>query len=231
MPTPAEIINMAASLQNDTAQTIYTDEACLPYLNMALDELQEIMEENNIPVTNEVSAVINVPVGTTVIGFATAPALPAGLIEIQQVWESNDGGDTWLPMTRKEFIPHNIEELELSSFGLFAWIDNEIHVPPATQIIALKLDYIKSIFDTPIQLDDVDVDLGVRFKNIKNYLGYATATLCSMFIGENETRAAALNTKASEALERTLNIPTKGRQMIAIRRRPFRASYKSRGWF
>ena len=231
MPTPAEIINMVAALQNDTAQTVYTEANCLPYLNMALDELQEIMEENSIPVTNEVSGILTIPVGVTEVTFTSVPSLPSNLIEIQQIWESNDGGVTWTPMVRKEFIPHNIEEVEISAFGVFTWMDNEIHFPAATTIIMLKLDYIKSIFDTPIEIADIDVDLGVRLKNIKTYLGYATAVLCSMFIGENETRAAALNLKAQEALERTLNIPTKGRQAILTRRRPFRSSYKSRGWF
>jgi hypothetical protein len=231
MPTPAEIINMVASLQNDTAQQQYTEDAVLPYLNMAMRELQEIFEENNIPVTNQVSSILTVPAGTVIIGFTTVPALPANLIEIQQVWESNDDGNTWIPMVRKEFIPHNLEEIEISSFGMFAWINNEIRVPPATGIIQLKLDYIQSIFNLPIEIDDVDVELGIRFMNLTTYLGYATGALCSMFIGENETRAEAQNGKAKIALERALNIPTKGRQAISTRRRPFRANYKTRGWF
>jgi hypothetical protein len=197
MPTPAEIIDMVASLQNDTAQTEYTDEAVLPYLNMALDELQELMQENNIPVTNQVSPVINVPVGITTIGFGTIPGLPAALVEIQQVWESNDGGNTWTSMTRKEFIPHNLEEIDLSSFGLWTWMGNAIVVPPATTVISLKIDCIVKVFATPIELADINTDLGIQFINIKTYLGYATAVLCSMFIGENETRATALNMKAT----------------------------------
>ena len=38
---------MAASLQNDTAQSDYTDNAVLPYVNMAMNELQELFEQNN----------------------------------------------------------------------------------------------------------------------------------------------------------------------------------------
>ena len=41
MPKPSEIIDMVASLQNDTAQSDYTDAAVLPYMNMALRDLQE----------------------------------------------------------------------------------------------------------------------------------------------------------------------------------------------
>lgn len=239
MPTPAEIISAVAALQNDTARTSYTNDACLPYLNLALDELQEIFEENNIPVTNEVSAELTVDPATdtvtngqVIIAFVgTLPLLPSNLIEIQEVWESNDGGNTWIPMHKKDFIPHNLEELQLSSFGIWAWVDNEIHLPPATTPIILKLDYIKSIFATPITMPNIDTDLGVAFKNIKTYLSYKTAAICSMYIGENETRAQVLNMQADQALERALNIPIKGRQAIVTRRRPFRASYKSRGWY
>ena len=239
MPTPAQIIDMVASLQNDTQQQEYTDEACLPYLNIALDELQELFEENNIPLTNEDSAPLTVDSSTAtvtdnqvIIAFSgTLPLLPANLVEIQQIWESNDNGNTWIPMSKKDFIPHSIETLQLSSFGEWAWVNNEIHLPPATSVILLKLDYIKSIFNTPIGIEDINIDLGESFKNIKTHLGYATAALCSMFIGENETRAAALKGKADEAIERALNIPIKGRQAITTRRRPFRASYKSRGWY
>jgi len=229
MPSPAEIIDMVASLQNDSAQTRYTDDACLPYLNMALDELQEIFEENNIPVTNEKSSVLVIPAGTTVIAFDTVPALPEDLIEIQKLWESSNGGDNWTPMNKVDFIPNYLTGVQLALFGVWAWMDNEIHVPAATGDVDLKLDYIKSIFPTPILMENIDQDLGVKFKNIKTYLGYATAALCSMFIGENETRAGALNGLAQVALERALNIPTKGAQAIMTRRRPFRASYKMRG--
>jgi len=230
MPTPAQIIDMAAALQNDAAQTVYTDEACLPYLNMALDELQEVMEENNIPLTNEVSSILSITAGTTIIAFTgTTPTLPSNLIEIQQLWEKPAGSsDPFIPMQRMEFVPLYMNGQTYSNFMLWAWVDNEIHLPTVNRDIDLKLDFIKSVFPTPLQMSDVDVEMGLKFKNIKTYLGYKTASLCSMYIGVNETRAMTLNSQAETALERALNIPTKGKQAIATRRRPFRASYKSR---
>ena len=56
MPKPSEIVSSVASLMNDTAQTLYTNAAVLPYLNLALDDLQEIFQHNNVPVTNEMTA-------------------------------------------------------------------------------------------------------------------------------------------------------------------------------
>ena len=214
---------MVASLQNDTAQSVYTDAACLPYLNIALDELQEYFELNNIPVTNDVSAVLNVLLGTSVISFTSSPALPSDLIEIQRLWESPEGENAYVPMTRKEFIPHNLETgTAINRFGVWAWVEQQIKLIAANVDIDLKLDYIKSIFATPIAIGAVGVDLPII--NCKTFLGYRTAALCAHFIGANKTRADELNGFATIALDRTLGIATKGRQSIQTRRRPFRRS-------
>jgi hypothetical protein len=232
MPTPAEIIDMAASLQNDTAQTLYTDDACLPYLNMALDELQEIFEQNNIPVTNITSAVITIPAsalpGITVIGYTTVPALPTNLTEIQRLWERLINSDPFVPMTKVEFLPHYLEQQLVTQLQFWAWIGNSIQMLNSNQDNQIKLDYITSIFPTPLTMASITTDLGVQFKNIKTYLGYKTGALCSMYVGANETRAATLQMQADDALSRTLGISIKGRQSINTRRRPFRASYKRR---
>lgn len=228
MPKPNEIIDMVASLQNDTAQTVYTDAAVLPYFNMALRDLQEEFELNNIPVTNEVSSSLNVPLNTTVIAFtSTTPTLPSNLIEIQRVWESDEGQNVWTPMFKREFIPHYIEGVNVTKFGIWAWMDNEIHLPSSIQDNDLKLDYTKSIFST-IAIAAIDTEMGIKFQNVFSYLGYRTAALCSLFIGENETRAMALQGEAGQALYKSMGISVKGKQSIMVRRRPFRASYKGR---
>ena len=227
MATPSEIIDMVASLQNDTAQTEYTDAAVLPYLNMALDDLQETFELNNIPTTNKTSALINVTAGIDAIGFSTTPALPTGLIEIQQLWESPEGLNQWTKITKNTFIPHYLEDgTTISQFLIWAWVDQQIKLIAANADIDIKLDYIQSIFSTPILIGQIATDIPII--NIKSYLGYKTAALCSMFIGENETRAMMLSGLADSALSKTLGIAIKGTQTIPIRRRPFRASFKRR---
>ena len=228
MPTPSQIIDMAASLMNDTNQSLYTDAACLPYLNMALNELQENFELNNIPITNDTSTTLNVPLGTSVIGAATTPPLPTDLIEIQQLWESPEGLNQWIPMTRKEFLPHNLESVIVSNFGIWAWIEQEIKLIAANVDIDLKIDYVKYLFSTPIVIGAIATNLPVM--NSISFLGYRTAALCSQFIGENPTRAVELNRLAQDSLDRSIGISTKGKQSITTRRKPFMAGYKSRGY-
>jgi hypothetical protein len=228
MPTPAEIISRASSLQNDTAQQEYTAENVLPYFNMALDMLQEEFELNDIPVVFEESATLTVPASTTKIAFeGTIPTLPSNLIEIKAIYESLNGQNVWVgPLTKQLFISPAMSNPQVTNFGIWAWVDNAIQVPSSTQINDLRLDYIKSIF-ADVGINAIDIELGVRFKNCKSYLSFTTAALCSMFIGENETRAAVLSGQAAAALSRSMGISVKGKQGISIRRRPFRASYKS----
>ena len=224
---PSEIIDMSASLMNDTAQSLYTDATCLPYLNMALDELQELYELNNIPITDAVSSVLDVPIATIRIAYiGTLPTLPPDLIEIRQLWESDDGTDQFIPMAKKDFIPHNLEGIQRSSFGIWSWIGNEIRLLPCVTIKNLKLDYIRTLFLTPLLITQIEIDIPI--KGIKSYLGYRTGALCAEFIGENKTRADDLNGFATMALDRALGINVKGKQAMTIRRKPFMASFKAR---
>jgi hypothetical protein len=228
MPKPSEIITTVAGLMNDSAQVVYTNSVCLPYLNLSLDELQELYELNGIPTTNETSAAIKILKGIDKLGFDTNPALPSDLIEIQQLWESPAGLNQWTPVVKRETIPHYLEDnTTISQFLLWAWEHGRIRLIAANSDNDLKIDYTASLFNTPILIKDINVNL--PFTNVKTYLEYKTAALCAMFIAENESRAMSLDSLTGSALSRALGIPIKGMQSIVTRRRPFRQSFKSRG--
>lgn len=229
MPTPSTVMTMAAALMNDTARVTYTDAVQLPYFDIALRDLDEIFQLNNIPVTNQVSAILTpLTAGTTVVSFSSSPALPSDLVEIQQLYERSTGIIPWIPMDRVEFLPLGREDQNITQFLIWAWIDQEIRLIEATASIDLKMDYIQAIFTTPTDIANIDVDIPVI--NITQYLGFHTASLCSMFIGSNETRAKTLENQAQQALDRELGIPIKGRQAITTRRQPFMGSYRRRGY-
>jgi hypothetical protein len=227
--TYKDVLEMSSALQNDTAQSVYTNTAQLPYLKMALLELQERMQEANLPVTNAGSAEITITAGVTELSFGTVPKLPADFIEPRELWESNDGGNNFNRMGRRDFIPQYLEDTdgEISSFGIYAWQGNVIRFPPATTDIIVKLDYIKTIFPPSLVIGQITDFIPVL--TAEQFLGYKTGALCAMFVGENEDRATALNDLAEEAIHRSLNIPTKGTQAMQTRRLPFRAGFKSRG--
>jgi hypothetical protein len=225
--TAGQVMDKAASLLNDTAKQNYTYTVQLPYLQMALQDLRKLLELNNSPVTNEVSSVINCPIGTDSISYDNSPnpELPDNLIEIQQLWERAEGTDPWVPMTRVEFLPHYYEGVLINQFLIWTWQDNQIRLIPANTDNDIKIDYVKSLFN---DVEDENSELSII--NADSYLQFRTAALCAEYIGENPTRALSLNLQARDAFDILIGIDNKGRQAIMTRRRPFRAAWKNRGW-
>lgn len=216
----------SAALLNDTERAEYNDDVLLPYLNIARTELQEVFALDNIPVTNKTSATIMVPAGTTEIGFETTPALPSDLVEIQELFESPTGQETWMSMTRKAFLTdQNPGNAELSYFLVWAWKDQKIQVLSAIVDIDIKLDYIQSLFST-ITKKQLETENSIINSDL--YFQFRVAGLAAEYIMQDTDRADRLNNNAMTALDRSLGISVKGRQAIFTRRRPFRAAYKRR---
>ena len=223
----------SAALLNDQSQEKFTNTVMLPYLNIARNELQEMFELNNIPVTKKTSAIIVVPAGTVEVIITPAipappiPYYPSDLIEIERLWESSTGQNNWIPVTKKDYLTQSsLANTQLSIFGVWAWIDQKIQVLAANTAIDLKIDYIKSLFLT-LAIGDVSGTNSIM--NTDTFLQYRVAGLVSEFIDENIQRANSLNSLSLMALERSLGISTKGRQSIVTGRKPFRSSWKRRG--
>lgn len=230
--TAATIMNQAASLMNDAPRAVYTYPIQIPYLNMALQELQEYFELNNIPATDTITSdPITVLAGQKAIGFAPVPPivltpyLPDDLIEPKVVWERQFENDPYVPMSRLDFLPRYMEGVEIPQFIFFTWQSQEIRVLAANQDNQIKIDYIRNLFQPFV--DETDE---VSIVNTATFLEYRTAGLLAQFCAENPTRAASLNNDAVLGLDRSIGIGTKGRQAINIRHRPFRSGYKRQNY-
>lgn len=222
--TYKEILSFSASALNDQRRAVYTDIVLLPYLNMSLVELSEIFEQNSVPATEELSDVINVPAGTEFLDFTTTPSLPLGLVEIQDVWESDEGLDSFSPMDRRHSLsPKNTDQL--SSFSVWSWAGGGLNLYPVIGDKDLKLSYIRTLFPV-LNISNVNDDLFIA--NAATFLWYRTAGLAAEFIGENKTRADSCNNNAILALDRSLGISTKSKQTIVYRKRPFRSNFRGR---
>lgn len=222
MPTSAgSVMNLAAALLNDRAKQKYTYAVQLDYLKIALMELSELLELSNIPVTNEVSAVLTVPQGTTQIGYATVPALPAALTELVNVHESDFATKDFYRISPVDFLPAHLFGTTNHNFGIYAWRNNFIELPLANGIKYLKLDYIQSLKNNV-----VDENSMIGITNGESFLHYRTAGLCAWFVDENKERADVLNNDATLAIERATGIAVKGKQNLTTRRRPFRSSFR-----
>lgn len=230
--TAGQIFDSSAALLNDAQKSIFTNDAQLPYLKIACDELQELCELYNIPVSNKTSAVIAIPAGANKVVSVDNPnpslvKYPSDLIDIQMISERQTGtGDPFQPMQRFEFVPHWWETSPATpDLEAWVWIDQEIQFNDqgATADNDIKLDYIKTLFPQAITENSV-----IGIINSKTFLSYRTAALCALYIGENESRAQGLDGQAVMALDRLLGIGIKGKQAINTRRRPFMSNYRSR---
>jgi hypothetical protein len=221
--TAGDVMNRAASLLNDTDKSTYTYVVQLPYLNTALDELAGQLEANNISYTNKETADLAVVAGVSELTSATTPAIPSDLVEIQSITErAKDSEDTHIPMVRCEFLPDRESDRFL---GHFAWQGQALKFIAPTEDREIRIEYIAN----PLSAATGESST-ISLINAKNFLAFRTASLCAMYIGENPTRASALDNDAKAQLDYLIRISVKGNQSIPTRRRPFRALFKARGW-
>lgn len=220
-------MNRSAALMNDVNRTVYTYAIQIPYLNTALQELQEIYEQNSVSVTQLASAVIQVDAGETEIEFNVSPLpeLPDDFIEPVELWERLRDTDPFIPMRRLSYLPHQLEGVLGSAFIYFVWQNNKIIFLESNQDNDIKIDYIRQLFSqVTVETDEILVI------NAATFLQFRTASLLAEYVEENDPRASNLRGDAELALDRALGIGSKSKQSIFTRRRPFRQSYKGSGW-
>lgn len=215
-----QVMQDAAALLNDAARTNFTNENMLPYLNMAIRELREFCQQNNVAITNVTTDEYVIEAGVKDIGGPTGPALPQDLIEIRQILERQDGTEfDFVPMVRTEFLPPT--QVQTAWLTWWAWNNQYIQFIGATGDQQLRIEYISE------GIPEINSpDQYIKMINAQSFLQYRTAALVSHFVGENESRAEALNQTAQLAADRFIQTNVKGKQAIATRRRPFMMSYK-----
>jgi hypothetical protein len=213
-----QVMDTVAPLLNDPDKTDYTYITMLPYLNLAIGELNELLEESNVGVTNEVSPVYIVRAGNNIL---TNP--PHDMIEIQEIGERQLGDKgPFIPLPRREFL----DSLPVSnSLSFWTWSRQEIKFNAANTDREVQLKYTRRPFWGAQNDKSIIGTVSAHM-----FLTYKTAALCAQFVGENETRAAILQAQAERAFERILGISNKGKQQIMTRHRPFRAGYKAGGY-
>lgn len=229
----SDVLDLTASLMNDTAKQKFTYAAMLPYFNMALQDLQLKLELNEVGVSEQTAAAVTVTKGVTsiVASSTTLPTYPADLVEIQQLWERLAGSnDPFVPMFKRDFLPHYLDNIQTDCLVYWTWLNQEIQMIGATTDREVKIDYIKQYFANSVSTTTAAVDV----INARTFLMYRTAGLCAQYIGENATRAEALNNDAwgpdheSGAMGDLLAINIKGKQDVQVRRKPFLSGYKMR---
>jgi hypothetical protein len=227
MPLPVkagDIFDKARFFLNDTEGAVFTDTVLLPALQIAAEDLRLECEDNNIPYTNVTSEIISVPAGTVNIGGTDGPALPTDLVEIIEMYERIAGtNNDFVMMKRRNFLPKT--EFQTTYLEVYTWQKQQVHFIGATGDIEVKIDYVGNTINA---INNANSEV-LLFNSI-SFLWFRTAALAANYIGENETRSTQLNSEAARCIETMENIGIKNQQSMPVRRRPFMASYRQRGW-
>lgn len=218
--TAGLIMDRSAAFLNDAAKTQFTYAIQIPFLNAAIDELQEGMQLNSVHYVNQMAPIIVVTAGVFTISFVTTPALPANLIAPQGIQERLAGSCTpFTMMTKQEFLIY--DQPQQQSLNVWTWQNQVLNFVGALTDREILVDYVATFL--PIVTASTDV---LTLFNCESFLAFRTAGLQAILVGENKTRADELNQFADMALERFLRINSKGNTAIIMPRKPYVGVFK-----
>ena len=225
--TAASVMDDAAALLNDVNKTSFTYVVQIPYLNIALKELRKHFELSNLSITDQTNTTpIILAAAVTELSFTSTPALPANLVDIRKAWQRPTGsGQQYVPLPRIDGLPMEMNGIAINTLYGYVWEDQKMKFLPANVNTDIVLEYIQELF--PIIALSTDT---INCRNGDSYLAARTAALIAKYVSEDDMRSQELNTTASIALDEVLGIGAKGKQQMVTRRRPFRQSFKSRGY-
>lgn len=185
--TAAEISQQAAKVYlNDSAQSTWTDAVLLPCVIQSSEELEKLLIANDIPVIKDVSIVIAVAIAAVVI------SLPTDLLEPLALSERTSGSsDKFKEVKEVDFLDPNLTTE--STVIQWAWYDQQIHINAPTTARECLLKYHKSL--TAITATSSIVEL----PRAKNFMSARTAQLAARNLGNNPTKADAMQPDINEA--------------------------------
>lgn len=204
----SEPLAEAKVLLNDQAGTVYTDVALLPLMQKAYRELQIKFLRNGLKTAQETSAPIIVPPMT--FELADGALLPTNFLYAIELKERGTDSEPWQDMIEKAWEP-----TIMPGTTLLYWVEREdrIKFVGATTQRQVLLRYAKGL--TPLTGPGSPIEI----LNSSTFLAARCAALSAAVIGENYTRAEALNGDAKSAMHELLGTKVNARQSLPVRRR------------
>lgn len=210
--TASEVMDDAAVLLNDAAQTLYNYTVQLPFIKMVMRDLEQELQlaGSSLDIIDETA--IAVGIGDTAL------ALPANFFMPLSLQEKGAADTTYSPMFEKR----SLVDLRLTAGKTLQYWDfshNSVQFIGATEARTVKMTYYRLLTEI-VDEDSLPDVIGAR-----NLLAYRTAAMCAQYIGRDLDRATLLNSDAAASLERLTALTVKNNQGLRTRRRPFRIKY------
>jgi hypothetical protein len=217
MSVVSDVLDESRVLLNDVGATRFTNAILLPIFKKVYLELQRKLIRTNVPLHKEISGTILVTSpATSIPPGGGAGQMPADLllpIKLEEATVAPDPTGTWVEMTERDWEP---DEAKQSTLDLWVWREQEIKLRGATVNRYVRIYYIKSLAAITAVANTVAIDFS------EQYLAAATAAVAAFVIGQNPSRAEALQSNAENDLEELMAYHTKQLQGLRVRRRAFR---------
>lgn len=217
-PTAGFITALAQSLLNDAAGDYWSFNLLLPFLQLAFDDLSQELELNEVPITKEITSVLNLAPNTQVIGFGTMPALPENFIEPISIDERLSGQTDadWIPMDEVQMPVTDVPSTYLNCWW---WDGIQINLLGSTSTEDIRLRYTGGLYKPQSQSSYI----GIR--GVENYLAEQTAYYAADSIG-NQYTADRSRAKAQIFLEKFIRFQVKNKQGLPVRKLGYRRRAK-----
>lgn len=213
--TAGDVMDLAASLLNDSGKSLFTYDVQLPYLKMADDDLGIELLSNEAAELDQVCD-INVNAGSVLLSLPCNFFLP---IKLEERAQTSTNDDDFIDMEEKSFEP-SIQQSETLRYWSFR--NNKVNFIGATVNQTVRLKFKRTLSSV------TDFSVVEEVAKAKNFLAARTAALVSEFVGSNKVRADSLNAQAIIYLEKLTSVLVKNNQGNRIRRKPFRVPYYRR---
>lgn len=212
MPSTAGSVCLRAAIHlNDPNQLVYTTAVLIPYLNMAIDELDEELAVYEVTPMRKKSIVIDVAAGATVLA-----SYPVDYVETIALYDRADGntGD-WFEV--KEVI--EVDQNYTTASGIEYWASRNglININPPTSARDVKLEYIAGMTIATQSSTGIDIESSRRF------LSLLTARNAARDAGNSISKAGSFKEDIDRARDRVVRRLQKSVQGVAgVRRKPYR---------
>jgi hypothetical protein len=213
----SDVLIEARGMLNDPSGAIYVTAPMLTLMNKVYRELQTKVSSYGVSTTKEISTTVPVFAGNTHLGDGSG--LPNFFLYPILLQERRYlSSDQFIDMDEMEFEPANIPSTRLQ---YWSWREDELKFPAGCSVdMEILIRYVQS-FNTISGINSP-----ILILNSQQWMAQRLASVASLVLGSNPSRADALNKDLVEIWDDLRITMVRRKQSIPVRRR--RTRYRAR---
>lgn len=203
----------AAAHLNDANQLVYTSTVLLPFLNMAIDEVDEELAIYEISPLKKDSLTIEVDSGDTQLD-----EMPTDFVEAITLYERPLGSSgEWREVSEVREIYNNYAVNTNTEILQWSVRGSTILINPPSSDREVQLDYIRGLTEAAGAVTTIDIEVSRRL------LALLTARNAARDLGNSPTKANSFEADIARARDRlTRRLQKNSQTSMGVRRLPYR---------